>query len=68
MLRPYAAHCISHPRRKPLLKMMYKKARKQFTEDKQTKGMDYWKHVLWSDETKINVFGSDGVKCVTATR
>ncbi len=24
--------------------------------------MDYWNHVLWSDETKINLFGSDGVK------
>ncbi len=23
--------------------------------------MNYWNHVLWSDETKINVFGSDGV-------
>ncbi len=42
-----------HPRRKPLLKMMHKKARKQFAEDKQTKDMDYWNHVLWSDETKI---------------
>ncbi len=21
--------------------------------------MDYWNHVLWSDETKINLFGSD---------
>ncbi len=39
------------PRRKPLLKMI-----------KQTKNVDYWNHVLWSDETKINVFGSDGVK------
>ncbi|KAF7247193.1 NAD-dependent protein deacetylase sirtuin-1 [Varanus komodoensis] len=29
-----------HPRRKPLLKMMHKKARKQFAEDKQTKDMD----------------------------
>ncbi len=44
------------PRRKPLLKMMHKKARKQFAEDKQTKDMDYWNHVLWSDETKINLF------------
>ncbi len=51
-------------RRKPLLKMMHKKAHKQFAEDKQTKDMDYWNHVLWSDETKINLFGSDGVKCV----
>uniref|UniRef100_A0AAY5KGQ8 Transposase Tc1-like domain-containing protein n=1 Tax=Esox lucius TaxID=8010 RepID=A0AAY5KGQ8_ESOLU len=34
------------------------------TEDKQTKDMDYWKHVLWSNETKINLFGSDGVKRV----
>ncbi len=26
--------------------------------------MDYWNHVLWSDETKINLFGLDGVKRV----
>ncbi len=51
-------------RRKPLLKMMHKKARKQFAEYKQTEDMDYWNHVLWSDETKINLFGSDGVKRV----
>ncbi len=44
--------------------MMHKKARKQFAEDKQTKDMDYWNHVLLSDETKINLFGSDGVKRV----
>ena len=59
------------PRRKPLLKMMHKEACKQFTEDKQTKDMDYWNYVLWSDETKINLFGSDGVRCqvcVAATR
>ena len=42
--------------------MKHKKAHRQFTEDKQTKDMDYWNHVLWSDETEINVFGSDGVK------
>ncbi len=43
---------------------MHKKAHKQFAEGKQTKDMDYWNHVLWSDETKINLFGSDGVKSV----
>ncbi len=73
--QPVSAQTIRHtlhqiglhgccPRRKPLLKMMHKKARKQFAEDKQTKDMDYWNHVLWSDETKINLFGSDGVKRV----
>ena len=31
---------------------------------KQTEHMDYWNHVLWSDETKINLFGSVGVKHV----
>ncbi len=43
---------------------MHKKARKQFAEDKQTKDTDYWNHVLWSDQTKIHLLGSDGVKCV----
>ena len=51
-----------HPRRKPL--MIHKKPRKQFVEDMPTKHMDYWNHVLWSDEMKINLFGSDGFKHV----
>ena len=53
-----------HPRRKPLLKTIHKKASKQFTEDMSTKHMDYWNNVLWSDEMKINLFGSDGLKQV----
>ena len=53
-----------HTRRKPLLKTIHKKTRKQFAEDMSTKHMDYWKHVLWSDEMKINLFGSDGFKHV----
>ena len=48
-----------HPKRKPLLKTIHKKARKQFVEDVSTKHMDYWNHVLWSDEMKINLFGSN---------
>ena len=53
-----------HPRRKPFLKTIHKKARKQFAEDMSTKHIDYWNHVLWSDEMKINLFGSDGFKHV----
>ena len=26
-----------------------------------TKHMDYWNHILWSDEMKINLFGSDSM-------
>ena len=53
-----------HPRRKPHLKMIHKKARKQFAEDMSTKHIDYWNHALWSDEMKINLFGSNGFKHV----
>ena len=53
-----------HPRRKPLLKTIYKKASKLFAENMSTKHIDYWNHVLWSDEMKINLFGSDGFKHV----
>ena len=53
-----------HPSRKPLLKTIYKKAFKQFAEDMSTKHMDYWNHVPWSDEMKINFVGSDGFKYV----
>ncbi len=53
-----------HPRRKPLLKLAHKKAWKQFAEDNLVKSMNYWNHVLWSDETKVNLFDSDGVQHV----
>ncbi len=52
------------PRRKPLLKLAHKKACKQFAEDNLAKRMNYWNHVLWSDESKVNLFGSDGVQHV----
>ncbi|KAL0157214.1 hypothetical protein M9458_048460, partial [Cirrhinus mrigala] len=35
-----------HPRRKPLLKLAYKKACKQFPEDNLSKSVNYWNHVL----------------------
>ncbi len=53
-----------HPRRKPLLKLAHKKACKQFAEDNLAKSMNYWNHVRWSDESKVNVFDSDDVQHV----
>ncbi len=43
-------------------KLAHKKACKQFAEDNLAKSMNYWNHVLWSDESKVNLFGSDGVQ------
>ncbi len=53
-----------HPRRKPLLKLAHKKACKQFSDDNMAKSMNYWNHVLWSDESNVNLFDSDGVQHV----
>ncbi len=60
-LSPQKKRC---PRRKPLLKLAHKKACKQFAEDNLAKSMNYWNHVLWSDESKVNLFYSDGVQHV----
>ncbi len=56
------------PRRKPLLNMMHKKAHKQFTEDKQTKDLDNWNHVLWSDETNKLIWFRWCQACVAEIR
>ncbi len=52
------------PRRKPLLKLAHIKACKQFAEENLAKSINYWNHVLWSDESKVNLFDSECVQQV----
>ena len=44
-------------RKKPLLQNHHKKARRQFATAYGDKDQTFWRNVLWSDETKIELFG-----------
>lgn len=35
--------------------------RLQWAREKVNWTVDQWKNIIWSDETKINFFGSDGI-------
>lgn len=46
--------------RKPLISKRNATKRLQFARDHISKGQSFWDSILWSDESKYNVFGSDG--------
>ena len=48
--------------KKPLLKPQHKKQRMAFAKKYQDWTVEDWKRVIFSDETKVNRFGSDGRK------
>ncbi|KAG1243063.1 hypothetical protein G6F68_015940 [Rhizopus microsporus] len=45
---------------KPLLTAKHRKARLQFAKRYQHWTIEDWRRVIWSDETKVNRFNSDG--------
>lgn len=47
-------------RKKPLLKKTHRQRRLAFAKAHSQWTVDQWKPVIWSDESKFNVFGSDG--------
>lgn len=50
--------CVS--RKVPYLSAKNRQKRLQFARKHLHKSTQWWRRILWSDETKINVFGSDG--------
>ena len=52
------------PRKTPLLKPCHLKNRMKYAKDNLEKPFSYWSRVLWSDETKIELFGHNESKYV----
>lgn len=55
-------------RKKPYINDVNRRKRLAFAKEHQNKPPEFWRRVLWSDETKINLFGSDGRQYVWRKR
>ncbi|GFU06486.1 transposable element Tcb1 transposase [Trichonephila clavipes] len=51
-------------RKKPFISLQNQKKRLEFTKTHQLKTDNFWKKVIFSDESKFNFFGSDGCRIV----
>lgn len=51
-----------HKQKKPLLSAKHRKARMDFALITKDWTLEDWKKVVWTDETKINCLGSDGLQ------
>ena len=52
------------PRKKPFLNAVQRQKRLQWARQHVLWTKEQWEKVLWSDETRISIFGSDGVRYV----
>ncbi|KAG2464485.1 TCB1 transposase, partial [Polypterus senegalus] len=53
---------------KPLISLKNRKARLDFAKEHLEKPAQFWKNILWTDETKINLYQNDGKKKVWRRR
>lgn len=60
--RGFTARC------KPLISLKNRKARLDFAKKHLKKPAQFWKNILWTDETKINLYQNDGKKKVWRMR
>ena len=52
------------PSKKPLISKKNRKARLQFAREHRNWTIKDWSKILWSDESKYNLFSSDGIKYI----
>ena len=52
------------PRKKPFLNVKQRQKRLNWAKEHLSWSLEDWGRVIWSDETKISIFGSDGVRYV----
>uniref|UniRef100_A0A914D0N1 Transposase n=1 Tax=Acrobeloides nanus TaxID=290746 RepID=A0A914D0N1_9BILA len=52
------------PAKKPWISKKNRSARLKFAKEHKDWTIDQWKRILWSDESKKNLFGSDGIRFV----
>ncbi|GFW76583.1 transposable element Tcb1 transposase [Trichonephila clavipes] len=55
----HAGYSSRVARKKPFISLQNQKKRLEFAKNHQLKTDNFWKKVIFSDESKFNVFGSD---------
>ncbi|GFW98994.1 transposable element Tcb1 transposase [Trichonephila clavipes] len=56
----HAGYSSRVARKKPFISLQNQKKRLEFAKTQQLKTDNFWKKVIFSDENKFNIFGSDG--------
>ncbi|GFU67602.1 transposable element Tcb1 transposase [Trichonephila clavipes] len=56
----HAGYSSRVARKKPFISLQNQKERLEFAKTHQLKTDNFWKKVIFSDESKFNIFGSDG--------